>query len=67
MEQINWHKATDDERATYVLKQVYKKHGLGDPDIGWDELLSLVANELAHRMGDKEFQRWLKINCPDYV
>lgn len=55
MQEPNWHAMTDDERATFVLQQVYRKHMQNDPDIGWDELGSLVANELAHRMGDDEF------------
>ena len=59
MKEPNWHTATDDERATFVLQQVYRKHVRGDDDIGWDELGSLVANELAHRMGDHEFEKWM--------
>ena len=51
---------TDDERTTYVLQQVYRKHAQNDPDIGWEELQNLVADELASRMGNVAFARWLE-------
>ena len=59
MQDPNWHNMTDDQRATFVLQQVYRKHMRTDPEIGWEELGTLVANELMHRMGDLEFKRFI--------
>jgi hypothetical protein len=59
VEDIDWHEATDTDRSVHVLKQCLL-YLSGDPDVGSAELDDLVANELAHLMGDSLFQQWVE-------
>ncbi len=38
----------------------YRKHHLGDENVGWDELGNELQAALCEAMGDKGFQAWLK-------
>lgn len=43
-----------------ALIAAYKKHVLGDEDIGWDELSDMLCDALCELKGDKWYQDWVK-------
>lgn len=48
-----------DNNSIALLKRVFQKHQLNDPNIGWGELGEEIGNCLANTMGLKEFNDWL--------
>lgn len=42
-----------------AVKLAYRKHHLGDPDIGWDELSEKLLDALCNAMGADGFVQWL--------
>lgn len=48
------------ESLLNAVKMAYRKHHLGDTEIGWDELSDMLLDALCELMGDEEFNRWLK-------
>jgi len=43
-----------------AVKLAYRKHHLGDPSIGWDELSDKLLNVLCETMGDRAFIKWVE-------
>jgi hypothetical protein len=43
-----------------ALKLAYRKHVLGDQNIGWEELCSAIANALCNEIGDEAFQKFVE-------
>ena len=41
-----------------AVKMAYRKHHLGDPDIGWDELGEKLGDTLSNAMGVEGFVKW---------
>jgi hypothetical protein len=48
---------TEDIKA---VQMAYRKHHLGEEDIGWDELSTVLHNALCEAMGDEGYQRWME-------
>ena len=60
LDEIDCLKATRDD-LTEILKEVYRKHCLGMDDIGWDELGEAMRDCLCEMLGDKGFQKWIRL------
>lgn len=41
-----------------ALQMAYRKHHMGDPSIGWEELSDKLLNTLCEVMGDEAFVAW---------
>jgi hypothetical protein len=54
------------ERETLLgaVKYAYRKHHLGDQNIGWDELSDILQQALCETMTDKGYQEWVEKNKP---
>lgn len=50
------HKESD---FVVVLKMAYRKHVLGDEDIGWNQLGDRLCDALCNAIGNKGFRAWL--------
>lgn len=48
------------DRLVLAVQAAYRKHVLGDPVIGWEELEDLLADTLCETMGDEQFQEWIR-------
>lgn len=42
-----------------ALKLAYRKHHLGDEEVGWNELSDRLCDALCNATGDTDFQKWL--------
>ena len=44
-----------------AVQKAYRKHHMGDQNIGWEELSEVLLDALCEVMTDKGFQSWLHI------
>jgi hypothetical protein len=47
-----------------AVKYAYRKHHLGDENIGWDELSEILQCALCEAMGDEGCEKWVEENKP---
>lgn len=43
-----------------AVKMAYRKHHMGDENVGWEELGDTLHNALCNAMGDEGYQRWIE-------
>jgi len=49
----------DNQILLDAVKNAYRKHHLGQAEIGWDELSEILMNALCNVMGEDKFCKWL--------
>jgi transcriptional regulator with XRE-family HTH domain len=48
------------ERMLHATQLAYRKHAMGDANIGWEELGDRLLDALCYVMGEQEFLQWRK-------
>lgn len=43
-----------------ACQMAYRKHGLGDDSLGYDEVNQALCNAICNEIGDEEFIQWLQ-------
>ena len=53
------------DEQTRLIQSAYRKHHLGQDNIGWNELSDRMCDTLCNVMGDTAFQKWLEEQTED--
>lgn len=51
--------SSDRDALAEAVKLAYRKHHMGDEDVGWNELSDRLRDALCNSMGDVGYQRWV--------